>query len=158
MAPVGTIVVTGANGGLGSAIVSAVKSNSSLAQDYYGLYAVRNPQTATQVQATLRNASHVEHVHELVALDLGSLSSVRSAASEINRRVDNGEIPRIRALILNAGWQEYTTQTITKDGFDMAFHVNYLGHFLLTLLLLQSLDRDNGRIVVVGSWSHEYTT
>ncbi len=37
----------------------------------------------------------------------------------------------------------------------MSFQVNYLAHFLFTLLLLQSMDKTHGRIVVIGSWTHE---
>jgi NAD(P)-dependent dehydrogenase (short-subunit alcohol dehydrogenase family) len=154
----GTIVLTGANGGLGSAIVARILSDSSLAQTHHGIYTVRNDKSAENIKAVLQKSAQSGHTYDLLPLDLSSLSSARTAAAEINRRVKNGDIPPVRALILNAGWQEYTTQTITKDGFDMAFQVNYLSHFLLTLLLLQSMDPQNGRIVVLGSWSHEYNT
>lgn len=160
MAPKGTILVTGANGGLGSAIVSQIIKTPSLADEYHGLYTVRSAKSAQAVSAILARKSRPQQQqhpqHELVDLDLSSLASVRRTAGEINRRVKAGEIPPIRALILNAAWQEYTTGTRTGDGFDMAFQVNYLAHFLLTLLLLQSMDRRDGRIVVLGSWSHEY--
>jgi NAD(P)-dependent dehydrogenase (short-subunit alcohol dehydrogenase family) len=46
-------------------------------------------------------------------------------------------------------------ENFTDDGFDMSFASNYLGHWLLTLLLLQSIDRECGRIVVLGSITHE---
>ncbi|KAI1875209.1 hypothetical protein JX265_004267 [Neoarthrinium moseri] len=155
MGGTGTILLTGANGGLGSAIVSAILSDSHIAQAHHGLYAVRSIDSASSVRAVLQTSNGEGHAHDLVPLDLASLSNVRSAAEQINRRVAAGEIPPIRVLILNAGWQEYTTHTLTDDGFDMAFQVNYLGHFLLTLLLLQSLDKEHGRIVVLGSWSHD---
>ncbi|KAH8670970.1 hypothetical protein BX600DRAFT_234367 [Xylariales sp. PMI_506] len=147
----GSVLVTGANGGLGTAIVSRVVSNSLLAKNYHGLYTVRNPERANAVRKALH---HVDHKYDIVPLDLSTLAGVRKAAAEINRRVAQGEIPRLRALILNAGWQEYNTQTHSDDGFDLAFQSNYLGHFLLTLLLLQSMDTESGRIVVLGSWSH----
>lgn len=92
----------------------------------------------------------------MAALDLSRLSSVRQAAADINARVAAGSLPRIRCLILNAAYQEHTTQDFTPDGFDMTFQCNYLSHWLLVLLLLQSMDRERGRVVVVGSWSHEY--
>lgn len=50
---------------------------------------------------------------------------------------------------------EWTTESFTKDGFEMAFQSNYLTHWLLTVKLLQSMDKNKGRIVVLGSWSHE---
>lgn len=46
-------------------------------------------------------------------------------------------------------------RTRTEKGLDIAFASNYLGHWLSVLLLLQSMDQESGRIVVVGSWVHE---
>ena len=154
MAPKGTIVVTGTNGGLGSSIVSRIVSTPEIADNYYGLYTVRKVETATTLNEALRPAS-ASHEHQAIALDLGRLSSVRQVAKDINARVASGQIPPIRALILNAGYQEHTTQDFSEDGFDLSFQANYLGHWLLTLLLLESFDKEDGRIVVVGSWTHE---
>ncbi|RYP29809.1 hypothetical protein DL767_006550 [Monosporascus sp. MG133] len=155
MSPKGSILITGANGGLGSATVEQILSQPQIAKDNYGIYTVRKVETAGAVKKVLRKANSVQHDHELLALDLASLASARQAAESINKRIQNGEIPPIRALILNAGWQELTTQTYTNDGFDMSFQANYLSHFLLTLLLLKSMDKEHGRIVVIGSWSHD---
>lgn len=158
MAPKGSIVITGANGGLGSSTVDQILHQSQLAKDYYGIYTVRKVETADAVKKVLKRAASAQHGHELLALDLASLASTRQAAESINKRVARGELPPIRALILNAGYQELSSQTFTNDGFDMSFQANFLSHFLLTLLLLQSMDKENGRIVVVGSWTHEYGT
>ncbi|KAI1142940.1 hypothetical protein F5Y05DRAFT_408395 [Hypoxylon sp. FL0543] len=46
-------------------------------------------------------------------------------------------------------------QSFTEDGFDEAFAANYLGHWLLTLMLLQNTYRENGRIAIAGSASHD---
>lgn len=88
-------------------------------------------------------------------MDLSLLDNVRKVAADINARVKTGEIPPIRTLILNAGWHEFTTQTWTEEGFDTSFAANYLGHWLLVMLLLQSMDRKEGRIVIIGSLAHE---
>lgn len=151
----GSIFVTGANGGLGSAIVQHIIKSASLAKTYHGLYTVRSTERAAAVQSVLRQAKAAGHTYDLVPLDLSSLASTRKVAEDINKRVAEGSIPPIRALILNAAWQEYTTHTMTDDGFDMTYQANHLSHFLLMLLLLKSLDKKNGRIVVLGSWSHE---
>ncbi|KAI1266342.1 NAD(P)-binding protein [Xylariaceae sp. FL1019] len=152
--PKGSILVTGANGGLGCSIVSHILNESKLSS-YYGLYTVRAPERATAVQSVLQKCKKVSHDYELVSLELTSLASTRKAAEAINAKVAAGEIPLIRALILNAGWQEYFTQTNTEDGFDTAFQSNFLSHFLFTLLLLKSMDKEHGRVVVLGSWSHD---
>ncbi|KAI1502246.1 NAD(P)-binding protein [Biscogniauxia marginata] len=148
----GTILITGANGGLGSAIADQVASLPKFT-GYYGLYAVRNAESAPALRSILSTPSHP---HDIVSLDLADLHSVRDAAEMINTRIEAGEIPPIQALILNAGFQDFGKQVWTEDGFDMAFSANYLGHWLLTLLLLKSMNKDSGRIVVVGSQTHEY--
>ncbi|KAI1428869.1 hypothetical protein F5Y12DRAFT_638734 [Xylaria sp. FL1777] len=151
----GSIFVTGANGGLGSAIVKHIIESPSLSKTYHGIYTVRNTERAAAVQSVLRKASSAGHSYDLLPLDLSSLASTRKVAEDINERVASGKVPPIRALILNAAWQEYTTHTMTDDGFDMTFQANHLSHFLLTLLLLKSMDKEHGRVVVLGSWSHD---
>lgn len=151
----GTILVTGTNGTLGSEIVSQILSTPELAA-YHGIYTVRNAEKAPVLDLALQSGKHSQtHSSNVISLDLADLSSVRAVAEKINQQVAHGETPPIRALILNAGYLEFTTQAWTADGFDMAFACNYLGHWLLTLLLLQSMDRDVGRIIIVGSESHD---
>lgn len=49
-------------------------------------------------------------------------------------------------------------QTMTDDGFETTWQVNYLANFILTLLLLESIDKKNGTILFVASWAHEYVS
>lgn len=152
----GTILLTGANGGLGSAIVSKILSSPDLASSYHGIYTVRQVDRATALNSLLQTThARQHHAHEIAALDLSRLESVREVAREINSRVSAGLLPPLRAVILNAAYQEWTTQDYTPDGFDMSFQCNYLSHWLLVLLILQSMDEEHGRVVVLGSWSHE---
>ncbi|OTA56033.1 putative short-chain dehydrogenase [Hypoxylon sp. EC38] len=116
----GTILVTGANGSLGSAIAEQIATKPELSA-YHGLY---------------------------------TLGDIRQVAEGINARVSTSEIPPIRALILNAGINDFGNQYWTEDGFDSIFASNYLGHWLLTVLLLKSMDKEAGRIIVIGSQSH----
>lgn len=158
MSSKGSILVTGANGGLGSAIAAHLVSSPDLAA-YHGIYTVRDAQNAPALDAALRRsgsgAAAPPCSSEKVSLDLSRLSSVRKVAADINSRVSSEQIPPIRALILNAGVEEFATQTWTEDGLDLTFATNYLGHWLLTLMLLGSMDRDRGRILWVSSWSHK---
>lgn len=110
----GSILVTGANGGLGSAIVQNIISTPDLASNYAGIYAVREAATATSLRGVLYRAPS-DHKHETVDFDLGSLASVRKTAADINARVAKGELPRIRALILNAGYSDYTNLVSGAD-------------------------------------------
>lgn len=148
----GTILLTGANGGLGTAIVDTIASRSELSS-CHGLYAVRDASNAPSLQSSLQAAR--THPHDVLSLDLADLDGVRHFAATVNAKVAAGELPRIRALILNAAYRERQSQTRTESGLDIAFATNYLGHWLLVLLLLQSMDKDCGRIVVLGSWVHE---
>lgn len=148
----GTIFLTGANGGLGTAIVDDIVSRSELS-GCHGIYTVRDANTATALHSTLRAAK--SHSHEILSLDLSNLANVRRVAATVNAKVGSGEIPRIRALFLNAAYREHQGQTRTEGGLNIAFASNYLGHWLLVLLLLESMEQESGRIVVVGSWVHE---
>lgn len=148
----GTVVITGANGALGSAIVQQIASKPEFSA-YHGLYTVRDAAHAPALTAAL--SDDLPHSSDIIALDLTDLDNVRKVASTINTRISGGEIPPIRALILNAGFQDFGKQSWTKDGLDTTFAANYLGHWLLTLLLLKSVDKTYGRILIVGSQGHD---
>jgi NAD(P)-dependent dehydrogenase (short-subunit alcohol dehydrogenase family) len=94
-------------------------------------------------------AAHPAASIEVVALDLGSLASVRAAAEQIL-----AAHPRIDILVNNAGIMGIPEQA-TADGFEMQFGVNHLGHYALTALLLPALLRaDAARVVTVTSTAH----
>ena len=83
-------------------------------------------------------------------LDLSSLESVREFAQEINK----DGITHIDYLINNAGLI-VNERSETKDGFELQFGTNHLGHFLLTLLLLDKLkESPSARIINVSSGWH----
>ncbi|KAI8635326.1 putative short-chain dehydrogenase [Xylariaceae sp. FL1651] len=148
----GTILITGANGGLGSAIAKQVASQAQYVA-YHSLYAVRDATSALILSSIL--SENPEHPHDVISLDLTNLDKVREAAGSINARVAAEDLPQIQVLILNAGFQDFGQQVWTEDGLDMTFSANYLGHWLLTLLLLRSMNKQCGRIIVIGSQSHD---
>jgi NAD(P)-dependent dehydrogenase (short-subunit alcohol dehydrogenase family) len=83
---------------------------------------------------------------ELMELDLASLNSIRSFASNFKETHD-----RLDVLVNNGGLVG-PKKSLTADGFESQFGVNYLGHFALTGLLLEVLlDTPNSRVVSVGS-------
>jgi len=85
----------------------------------------------------------------LQELDLTSLDSVRAAADQLRSDHD-----RIDLLINNAGVM-YTPKSTTKDGFELQFGTNHLGHFAFTGLLLDRLLPVAGsRVVTVSSIGH----
>ena len=82
-------------------------------------------------------------------LDLASFASVRECA----RRFTELNLP-LHLLVNNAGVA--AMRGLTKDGFEMAFGVNHLGHFLLTQLLLDKLKSSGpSRVVTVSSRAHK---
>ncbi|RYP26192.1 hypothetical protein DL767_008144 [Monosporascus sp. MG133] len=151
--PKGTILLTGANGGLGCGIVSKIISTPELAQ-YHGVYVVRDASFAAALKSTLSKAP-ASHSYEILSLELSLLANVREFVRYFSTRVAERDIPPLRALILNAGLNDLGQQSLTEEGFDTSFVANYLGHWLLTMMLLGSMDRENGRIVVLGSNSYD---
>ncbi|MBN3933258.1 SDR family NAD(P)-dependent oxidoreductase [Streptomyces verrucosisporus] len=86
---------------------------------------------------------------DVVKLDLASLQSVRRTAAEVRRGYG-----RIDVLVNNAGVM-FPPHHRTEDGFEAHFGVNHLGHFALTLLLLDLMRCTPGsRIVTVTSLAH----
>ncbi|RYP06050.1 hypothetical protein DL764_003413 [Monosporascus ibericus] len=119
-------------------------------------YTRRTIPRATAIRAVLQKASSGGHSYDVVALDLSSLGSVRRAAADISRRVTDGSTPPIRALVLNVAFQEFTTHFHGRGRLRHNVHSNYVSHFLLAPLLLpRSIDKERGRILILGRWSHK---
>jgi NAD(P)-dependent dehydrogenase (short-subunit alcohol dehydrogenase family) len=109
--------------------------------------ACRSPERAEAAVARMLQDSPEGRV-ELLALDLEDLSSVRSCANQFLAR----ELP-LSLLINNAGVAG--SRGLTASGFERAFGVNHVGHFLLTKLLLPSLRAAApSRIITVASEAH----
>ncbi len=137
-------IVTGANSGLGYDTAAVLAGKGA-----HVVLAVRNldkgRQAADRIKATAPNA-----VVTCQELDLTSLDSVRKAADELR-----AAHPRIDLLINNAGVMYVPTRETTKDGFEMQFGTNHLGHFALTGQLLDHmLAVDGSRVVTVSSVGH----
>jgi NAD(P)-dependent dehydrogenase (short-subunit alcohol dehydrogenase family) len=136
-------LVTGANSGIGLAAATALAASGAtvvLACRDAG----RAQDAAAQITARVPGARP-----EIVSLDLSSLASVREAAAQVRSGHD-----RLDLLINNAGVM-YTPRSATKDGFELQFGTNHLGHFALTGLLLDLLLAAPGaRVVTVSSFAH----
>ncbi|KAG5887765.1 hypothetical protein JTB14_016115 [Gonioctena quinquepunctata] len=79
-------------------------------------------------------------------LDLTSFDSVRKFAKEINANE-----PELHILINNAGILTNDLEK-TSDGLQITMQVNYFGHFLLTLLLIDLLEKSSpSRIIFTSS-------
>ena len=138
-----TILVTGSNAGIGF-----ITAKYAAMEQHKVILACRNMAKAELAkQKILEVAPGADVVTR--PLDLSSFKSIQEFAAGINK-----EFPVLHALVNNAGIYPMEEQ-YTKEGFEMQFGVNYLGHFLLTHLLLPSLAQsDNARIVHVSSIGH----
>ena len=137
-----TAVITGANTGLGYETAAALAGRGARV-----VLAVRNLERGKQAVARITAATPGAEV-ELQELDLTSLESVRAAAARLRSGHD-----RIDLLINNAGVM-YTPRSTTKDGFELQFGTNHLGHFAFTGLLLDRLLPVASRVVTVSSIGH----
>lgn len=138
-----TAVVTGANTGLGFETAKVLAARGATV-----VIAVRNVEKGNAAAAQILGAVPRADI-TVQPLDLGSLQSVRTAAAELKE-----SHPRIDLLINNAGVM-YPPKQTTKDGFELQFGTNHLGHFALTGLLLENLLPVPGsRVVVVASIAH----
>jgi NAD(P)-dependent dehydrogenase (short-subunit alcohol dehydrogenase family) len=155
----GTIIVTGAAGGIGSGwVLENLKTEQ--AKLYHTIYFI-HPSAPGHLKEVLTQNAPSEHSYEILPLDLSNMSEVRLAATALNTRIENGELGKIKILLLIAGAMFLDPRTkdgvtFTAEGIESNFAVNYLCNFLLVLLLLQNLDKEGGaRIIGMGSTNHD---
>lgn len=136
-------MVTGANSGIGFEAAAALAARGA-----HVVLAVRNLEKGDQArQRVLATSPNAEVT--LQELDLASLVSVRAAAAALRTA-----FPRIDLLINNAGVM-WTPKEVTRDGFELQFGTNHLGHFAFTGLVLdQLLTVPGSRVVTVASLAH----
>ncbi len=136
-------VVTGSNTGLGLETARALAGAGAVV-----VIAVRNLDKGAAAMATILE-THPDATIHLQPLDLASLDSVRAASDEILGRHQHLDL-----LINNAGVM-YTEWQTTTDGFEFQMGVNHLGHFALTMALLDRLMSTEGsRVISVSSVGH----
>ena len=121
------IIVTGGNNGIGLETVLAL-SKKSPAKIYLACRSQAKFDTA--MQTILKTSPDAKGNVEFLELDLNSLASVKKAAEQVLSECD-----RLDVLINNAGIMG-APPGLTSDGYEVHFGVNYIGHALLTKLLL----------------------
>jgi NAD(P)-dependent dehydrogenase (short-subunit alcohol dehydrogenase family) len=129
-----TIVITGATGAVGAATAT------TLARGQARLILMARP--SERLDALVERLGGAENRVSQVAVDLDSMSSVRSAAREINRA--GGHVD----ALLNVAAAFVNRYRKTSDGFEHMLATNYFGPFLLTNLLRDRL-LGGGRVITV---------
>ena len=139
-----TVVVTGANSGIGFETAAALAAMGARV-----IVTARNADKGRAAVAAITQRAGGEAQVQLVVFDLADLSSVRRGAGEILEQA-----PRVDVLVNNAGLV-LSERAETVDGYEATFGTNHLGPFLLTNLLLERIRASApARIVNVASTAH----
>ncbi|KAK5644185.1 hypothetical protein RI129_008030 [Pyrocoelia pectoralis] len=143
-------LITGGTRGIGAQVVKKL-----LERDLHVIIGCRNVKSGQELCETYRAMGIKTGSVDVYQVDLNSLSSVRSFAKNIKEKYS-----KINILINNAGIM-FGPHKLTEDGYESQFATNYLGHFLLTHLLLPEViragddDRRYSRIINVSSCAHK---
>ncbi|MGI5218597.1 oxidoreductase [Nocardia sp. CA-290969] len=138
-----TAVVTGSNTGIGLEVARGLARRGARV-----VLACRNDTAAAAAKKDIENSVPDADIRT-TRVDIGSLASIADCAQRLH-----AELPRIDLLINNAGVVA-GTRTLTVDGFESDFGINFLGHFALTAQLIDLITAaPAGRVVSVGSLSH----
>ena len=140
-----TIVITGANSGIGYEAARQLAAKGA-----HVVLACRDQAKGRGAIESITAAQPSASV-ELMELDLADLGSIRRFAAAAR-----AASPALHVLCNNAGVMAIPRRT-TRDGFEMQFGTNHLGHFALTGLLLERLLATPGaRVVTVSSGAHKF--
>lgn len=139
-----TAIITGANSGVG------FETSRAFAQKGIRvIMACRSEEKGEKAKVDILK-EYPDALLDVMELDLSSMDSIRKFAAQYQ-----GIYSKLDLLINNAGVM-MPPLSRTKDGFELQFGVNYLGHFLLTGLLLPQLkESEEARVVTVSSLAHK---
>uniref|UniRef100_T1J0X8 Uncharacterized protein n=1 Tax=Strigamia maritima TaxID=126957 RepID=T1J0X8_STRMM len=135
-----TVIITGANSGIGRATALDLAR-----RDARVILACRNASSAEETKRFIRK--HTNRGELIVKkLDLASFTSINEFVRDFKRGFFSLDV-----LINNAGVY-CCPKNQTDDGFESHFGVNYLGHFVLTQLLMDELKSSApSRVIIVTS-------
>ena len=122
-----TVIVTGANSGIGFETALDLSKRGSTV-----ILACRDMNKANKSLAKIKKISKNNNVF-VEEIDLANLDSVKEFSNRILLKYD-----KLNILINNAG-VAFCPKSLTVNNLDYQFQVNYLGHYLLTRLLLDRL-------------------
>lgn len=134
------VIVTGSNQGIGKETVLALARMGATV-----IMACREPTRTLPVVEKVISKTHNRNI-SFIKLDLSDLQSIKEFTEEFQRKYN-----RLDILINNAGIAT-PERNVTKDGFELQFGTNHIGHFYLTTLLLDTLKRSApSRIINLSS-------
>ncbi|XP_031482457.1 protochlorophyllide reductase-like [Nymphaea colorata] len=140
----GNVIITGASSGLGLATAKALVESGK----WHVTMACRD---FLKAERAAKSAGLSKDGYTIMHLDLASLDSVRQFVDNFRR---SGK--PLDVLVCNAAVYLPTAKepTYTADGFELSVGTNHLGHFLLSRLLLEDMNKSDypsKRLIIVGS-------
>lgn len=136
-------ILTGATGSIGKEIAHSIAKDG-----YKVILACRNVTKAKELAERIKSETRNNNI-EVAELKLDDLKSVRQFADEI---MNSGIV--VKALINNAGVMA-RTHSVTKDGYEEDYQVNFISPALLTQLLIPRFSTD-GIVIFTTSITRKY--
>ncbi len=134
-----TALITGANSGIGLETARVLAAHGARV-----ILSGRSQARLDEAVSRIRAESPAAKLDTLV-LDVSDLASVRDAASRI------AETERVDLLVNNAGVMNLPQRQQTRDGFEMTFGTNHLGHFAFDAQAWAAVRRARAARVVTVS-------
>lgn len=138
-----TAVITGATAGIGYETAKQL-----VQKGFKVIHLARNEEKAKKVDSLIKAATGSSNISHIIC-DLADMKSIQAAVAKLK-----AETHRIDVLVNNAGGVVDTDER-SKDGIEMHFAINHLGHFYLTTLLINELLSSKARIINVSSEAHK---
>ena len=137
------IIITGSSSGIGKeSAFDLLKSNGRV------IFAGRNEEKTKKVMKEI--PENLKKNAEFLELDLCNFDSIITFSNKIKK-----DYPKIDILMNNAGGHPRLNLGLTKDNYENSFQGNYIGPFLLTILLIPHMNI-KGRIINVSSIAHQF--
>lgn len=149
----GTVIITGGIGSLGSEIAIAIAKTQPF---IHVLLTARDIRSERVEDLTERIRLIGPRSFEVVRVDLASFNSVVSFSQNTVKRVQRKEIPPVTVLINSAATSSYAIDRVTRDGYDPVYQTNCIAPFLLTVSLLEAFRAGDGtanggaRVINIG--------
>lgn len=142
-------LITGANSGLGFSVAEHLSERGAAVT-----LGCRNPQKCFQACDAIRTSKNYSGAPITpLLMDVSSLKSVQSAAQTFLLHNDQLDMLYLNAGTLSAGTNNDGTLPLSKDGIEMVFATNVLGHHLLYKLLLPALQNATSMARVIHTSS-----
>jgi NAD(P)-dependent dehydrogenase (short-subunit alcohol dehydrogenase family) len=136
-------VITGPTSGIGKETALALAK-----QDHAIYLLVRDIEKGEKLRQSIIGQTGNKAIYA-IHCDLTDLESVHRAADALTNKLSD-----INVMINNAGGI-FPKKELSKDGFEMTFALNHLGHFALTMRLMPLLEKGHARIINVSSEAHK---